>query len=322
MAAQWGLQQASSGESGRGSIHCHSHVRLEEQWGAEPVEARVDLGRLAAHAVRGDARLSQSAGPVIPTAKLANSTNLCYINRQAAYWVGALTSAPVLCYGQLQAGFRVFLACTAVRLIEVLAFRPIFRDWARVHHQHDAGEFLHQFLTATQSAPYTCRWEARTEGERPVHYSGTLEQPIVLPMAGAPPLTLQLVLDRWHMQHAVHALLEHRGLIWLQLEHYADGVGKCTTALRVRPGDQLVVPFFTEPAGLGLRHESFIVAAIVYHLGDPAVSGHYLTLIGKPNAERWEYFVCDDNRLPRKARGPDLRQVDHNAYLVGLVRGQ
>ena len=52
--------------------------------------------------------------------------------------------------------------------------------------------------------------------------------------------------------------------------------------VRVRPGDSVAVPFFTEPAGLTLRHESFTVAALVYHLGDTALSGHYMTLIGKP----------------------------------------
>ena len=67
------------------------------------------------------------------------------------------------------------------------------------------------------------------------------------------------------MQHAVHALLEHRGLVWLQLERYTHGAHKCTANVRVRPGDSVAVPFFTESAGLALRHESFIVAALVYH---------------------------------------------------------
>ena len=98
------------------------------------------------------------------------------------------------------------------------------------------------------------------------------------------------------MQHAAHALLGHKELIWLQLERYTHGANKCDALVRVRPGDSVAVPFFTET----LRHESFTVAALVYHLGETALSGHYMTLIGKPNGANWEYYVCDDNRQPRR----------------------
>ena len=259
----------------------------------------------------------------LPAVQPVNSSNLCYINSvmQAANWLGAITSAPALCFGRLQAGFRIFGTRRRVRLIDVYAFRPLFLSWADIHRQHDAGEFLGALLTAAQSEAYACRWEARSDGDRPLLYSGTLEQPIVLPIAGTPPLTLQSLLDHWHMQHAVHALLKHKGLIWLQLERYTHGANKCEAPVRVRPGDSVAVPFFTEPAGLTLRHESFTVAALVYHLGDTALSGHYMTLIGKPQGANWEYYVCDDNSQPRRGEVADLQLVDHNAYLVGLVRG-
>ena len=52
-----------------------------------------------------------------------------------------------------------------------------------------------------------------------------------------------------------------------------------------------------------------------------ASSGHYMTLIGMPHGANWEYYVCDDNRQPRRGEVADLHIVDHNAYLVGLVRG-
>ena len=56
-------------------------------------------------------------------------------------------------------------------------------------------------------------------------------------------------------------------------------------------------------------------------LGRPTVtSGHYQTLLGMPADNDWTLYVCDDNRKPRKANNKDLALVDHNAYLVGLLR--
>ena len=69
---------------------------------------------------------------------------------QAANWLGAITSAPALSFGRLQAGFNIFVFRRMVRLIDVYAFRPLFLSWADVHRQHDAGEFLGALLTATQ----------------------------------------------------------------------------------------------------------------------------------------------------------------------------
>ena len=64
---------------------------------------------------------------------------------------------------------------------------------------------------------------------------------------------------------------------------------------------------------------SFIILAIRLLV----TSGHYLTLIGLPQSDQsWRYFVCDDNKCPRLARAADLRLVDNNAYLIGLVRSQ
>ena len=108
--------------------------------------------------------------------------------------------------------------------------------------------------------------------------SGTLEHAIVLPFEGAPPYTLQGMLDRWSGQYAPQALVTHRGVVWLQLERYMYAAAKNRQTVRVRPGDQVAVPIFSESTGLSIQHESFTVAALIYHLGDTTQSGHYLLL--------------------------------------------
>ena len=150
--------------------------------------------------------------------------------------------------------------------------------------------------------------------------SGTLGHAIILPIAGVAAPALQTLLDGWHRQHTLHALVHHSGVLWLQLEHYAHDTGKCTATLRVRPGDRVAVPLFSDSAGLDVQHETFAVVVLVYHLGETVCSGHYMSLLGVPQDEQWGFCVCDDGRVPRQARPRDLTQVDQNAYLLGLLR--
>ena len=111
-----------------------------------------------------------------------------------------------------------------------------------MHRQHDAGEFLHHCLLATQMPCYQCSWESRLEEPARVVTSGTLEHAIVLPFEGAPPYTLQGMLDRWSGQYAPQALVTHRGVVWLQLERYMYAAAKNRQTVRIRPGDQVAVP--------------------------------------------------------------------------------
>ena len=186
-----------------------------------------------------------------------------------------------------------------------------------LHQQHDAGEFLHHSLEFARAEAWNGRWEARLSNPAVVHDAGTLHQAILLHMRGA---TLQSLLDAWSSQFAVHAITQHNGLLFLQLGRYASHSAKNRDKLRVRPGDSVAVPIFAEHSCTSLRHETFIVVAIVYHLGETVTSGHYLALLGLPTAAGWDYFVCDDNKAPRKARAADLDLVDSNCYLLGLMR--
>ena len=121
-------QQAPSCEGGRGRVYGNAAVRLEKsQLARQSVEARVGLERPPVEAARRDAQLLLHESLHLPAVQPVNSSNLCYINSvmQAANWLGAITSAPALCFGRLQAGFRIFGARRRVRLIDVYAFRPL-----------------------------------------------------------------------------------------------------------------------------------------------------------------------------------------------------
>ena len=255
----------------------------------------------------------------LPIAKLCNRTALCYCNSicQALYWIGEVSTDPSACYGALQAGLRVLRASQDISLPNCLAFRMIFSSWQRLHTQHDAGEFLLHLLAIAKPGACQWRWEARLTNPYRVHDSGDPGCPLLLTLPGE---SLQGLLDAWHNQYAVHALTQHTGCLFLQICRYSSHTAKNQQHLAVRPGAVVALPVFTEDGDACTRLEPFRVIAVVFHLGPTVTSGHYQTLLGMPTANDWTLYVCDDNRKPRKANTKDLALVDHNAYLVGLLR--
>ena len=197
---------------------------------------------------------------------------------------------------------RIFHATGTVSVADSLPLRGFFARWPQMHQQHDAGECLHHFLAARQSAAYRGRWDARDGSDDCAVDSGTLEHAIILPIAGAPVLTLQSLLDNWHQQTALHALVVQPVIIWFQLERYLYGSAKCTRQLRMRPGDQVAVPIFSNAAGLDTHHESFTAAVMAYHMGETVNSGHYMTFLGLPGAIAGTIMSAMMARFPRLRR--------------------
>ena len=67
----------------------------------------------------------------------------------------------------------------------------------------------------------------------------------------------------------------------------------------------------------------FRVAFQIFHLGDRVDSGHYQCAISVPNSTMQSeqyYYICNDNKTPRKASPKDLQTVAANSYLIGLIR--
>ena len=186
-----------------------------------------------------------------------------------------------------------------------------------MHRQHDAGEFLQRFLAVAQPGACAGGWEARLTNPSRVHDSGDLGIPLLLHLPGE---TLQTLVDSWHNQFATHALTYHGGDLFLQICRFCDSAQKNMQCLPLRPGDVVAMPVFTEVGSACTRLEQFRVVAAVFHLGPRTTSGHYQALLGKPEAGQCVSYICDDNRKPRRAQSRDLDVVDHNAYLVGLLR--
>ncbi|CAE7805440.1 unnamed protein product [Symbiodinium sp. CCMP2592] len=117
-------------------------------------------------------------------------------------------------------------------------------------------------------------------GGMPWPTQGPLSHLMRLHPAGEASASLQSLIDACGYQHAPQALHAHSVVVFLMLCRYDESGAKCTRQVRVRPGDTLALPIFSEPTGLDVRHESFTVVVVVFHLGQRVTEGHYLTLIG------------------------------------------
>ena len=78
--------------------------------------------------------------------RLLNSSNTCYMNASIRAWLFAVSHtqvADILKYGQHEQAWRdVYHARRPIHVHSLPSWRPLLRNWAQLHRQHDAGEFL------------------------------------------------------------------------------------------------------------------------------------------------------------------------------------
>ncbi|CAE7313235.1 unnamed protein product, partial [Symbiodinium microadriaticum] len=140
--------------------------------------------------------------------------------------------------------------------------------------------------------------------------------------------TMQALIDAWSSQSAVHALESHSGLVILQLKRYSSPEGvpaKNSAPVLVQPGEALAVPVFAVQDSLDLLSRQFRVAFVIYHHGVSPHGGHYQAALSMSSTSdltgEWQFYICDDGIVPKRAASADLKDILHNAYLIGLVRG-
>ena len=184
---------------------------------------------------------------------------------------------------------------------------------------------MQHLLQCAAPPAYHGAWQSRTSNPLTVEDGGPLNAPILLDMQGD---TMQDLIDAWSSQPAVHALESHSGLVLLQLKRYSSPGGvptKNPAPVHVKPGEALAVPVFAVPDSLELLSRQFRVAFVIYHHGISPYGGHYQAALSMPSTQdlagEWQFYVCNDGIVPKRAASAELNDILHNAYLIGLVRG-
>ena len=138
--------------------------------------------------------------------KLLNSSNTCYMNASIRAWLYAVSHtqvADILKYGQREQAWRdVYHVRRPTHAHALQSWRPLLRNWAQMHRQHDAGEFLEHILGIDQPQVLQGRWESRIvsveEGTESRGHHVT-QRAITLDFPNPDePTTLQNLINHWH----------------------------------------------------------------------------------------------------------------------------
>ena len=300
-------------------------------------------GRQSDHAISGSHVRSEvpftavsvrtDSVPNLPAALLCNPHNICYLNSvaQAMSWLGMMANAVVHCGGKASAALSLVARKGKPYLPECLPWRAVLCTWSHLRRQQDACVFLTHLLEYACPRALVGQWQARLCNPDLVTDSGPLRMPILLDVRGP---TLQDAVTHWHLQYTRHAIAQHGGVVLLQLKRYDHVAGvsrKNSAAVTVRPGAIIQMPIFCAEQGIETSAVSFAVIFVIFHIGDTPDVGHYQAALSVPthppvaldsdySDAAWAFHICNDRQKPRRARPADANLLDHNTYLVGLLR--
>ena len=198
--------------------------------------------------------------------------------------------------------------------------------WDSPHLQHDAGEFIHFLGGALALDAGLGLWQSR-------HIAATLDLPVsqtqvadhgemfplVLQHAGphaasAQPISLQQLFVAWRNQADRHAAVTLPPLLPVQISRFTSTGLK--VQFPVKFSEAVYVPFFED---LSLRTSShrYLLAAVIYHIGESRSHGHYKTALFHRGQLT---HVTDDNCRPCPAHPADVHTAANNAYIFILCR--
>ena len=244
---------------------------------------------------------------------LHNDTNLCYLNSTALAATWTILQAQL--HGHpthLVPALR--LLCSGaksppnqpVRLLQHLPWQLLLQGWRNVHQQHDAPELVMHLLPRLQARNFEGRWEARVQTARELRIidAGRLHAPLIMFPHPGDTLYLQRVIDQWHLQAAVHALVNPPHILCIQLQRFTGEGGHLTRHVRpLQDCHHIVhVPTFASESTTVVHPVRYEVTAIQLHFGQSPDTGHYRTVLqGQKKFGHLQTWITDDNSSAKSA---------------------
>ena len=261
---------------------------------------------------------------------LHNDSNLCYLNSTALAATWTLLQAQLHGHPATRIVPALRLLCNherttqrlPIKLLQQLPWQLLLQGWQNVHQQHDAPELVMHLLPRLQVSNLEGRWEARVCTERGLQITdaGRLHAPLIMFPHPGDILYLQRVIDQWHLQAAVHALVSPPSILCLQLQRFTGERGALLRNVRpLQDCHHIVhVPIFTSETTNHVCPAAYEVTAIQLHFGRSPEMGHYRTVLrGQKEFGCSNTWITDDNSPAMSAANahPDasyllwLRQV-------------
>ena len=256
----------------------------------------------------------------VMSVRLGNKGNHCYSNvllkclwMTAAKSVGPERLFPPRLYNIVKGFFQ----STRTSYIWGNPFwRTLLEEWQAPHAQHDIAEFL---LFVVQKCPALldtigAHWAAREirEGALRVVDSGcSAPRGLIPPPSGSASVTVQQLVDIWHHQDQVHALLAPSHNVVLQAGRFSFDIHTGFShklQYRILPSRVrslcLLMPF--EPAPAKYRLDSYVL-----HLGESLKHGHYKAMMLVQNV----FDVLDDNVSSKVCPDNEFEESCFNSYI-------
>ena len=210
-----------------------------------------------------------------------------------------------------------------VNLWSISPWLNLMTRWPHPHNrQNDVGEFLQHISTTLLSALARGAWESRQllapNSPAQVADQGNM-WPLILPAGLAAvqssvshPISLQKLLIDWRCQAAVHAATSLPELAILQISRFRPDGSKDHTPVKL--SEAVYIPQFST-AGLATTSVRYVITAVIYHLGESLLRGHYRAALVEQGR------LChhtDDNVIPTPHRSSDTAVVEQNSYIYFL----
>ena len=209
----------------------------------------------------------------------------------------------------------------SVQLWQMPAWCDLMRLWSHPNRQHDVGEFLQHISPSMFSEEQRGFWEARTlqqpSGLVQAEDQGTM-WPLLLPtglsslQTGTSVVSPQKLVIAWRGQAATHAAVALPELAVLQVCRFRPDGTKDFTPIKL--SEAVYIPFYTG-SGLNTSSARYTITAVVYHLGQSPLSGHYRSAL---IAQGRICYHTDDNVAAEVHTAELASRVEQNPYLYFL----
>ena len=193
-----------------------------------------------------------------------------------------------------------------LKLLAQLPWAALLQGWTHVHRQHDAPELVTHLMPRMGVHHAEKRWEARWSVNQHVQVfdQGTLLAPISMSLPPGDNLHLQQVINGWHEQARLHALVTAPALLGVQLNRFIGEDGELSRDTRPLQGMDSVmcIPVYTAATTSQIRRVPLQVTSAQLHFGDRPTAGHYRTVLkGQKELGASCTWLTDDNQLPKSA---------------------
>ena len=191
---------------------------------------------------------------------LSNTSQLCYLNSTAYAATWTILQAKLHGAEHLDMAPALRTLCkprpsqTPLKLLAQLPWAALLQG---CHRQHDAPELVTHLMPRMGIHHAERRWEAQWSVNQHVQVfdQGTLLAPISVSLPPQKNLHLQQVINKWHEQARLHALVTAPALLCVQLNRFIGEDGELSRDTRPLQGMDSVIyiPVYTADATLQTR---------------------------------------------------------------------